>query len=105
MFDFWLSRLVSVGCDALPPFIAHQTSSTTGHRNVIKAVKMTPMARSPKRWLAGRSIQIKKARIAVEGELEAQALLQSEEATGPHSESEESMAADSENESDVEFNQ
>ena len=30
----------------------------------------------------------KKARIAVGGELEAQALLQSEEATGPHSESE-----------------
>ena len=56
------------------------------HYRVIKAVKTT-MARPSKRQLAGRSNQIKKARIAVEREPEAQAILQSEETTGPPSES------------------
>ena len=64
-------------------FFAHQ--DLQHHRNMIKAVKMTPMARPSKRRLAGRSNQIK-ARIAVGGELEAQALLESE-ATASHSES------------------
>ena len=47
------------------------------------------MARPSKRQLAGRSNQIKKAQISVEGEPEAQATPQSEEATGPPSESDE----------------
>ena len=53
----------------------------------------------------GRSNQIKRSRISVERELEAQALLQCEE-PGPHSESEESdlEVSDSKNESDLEFN-
>ena len=41
------------------------------------------MPRPSKRKLAGRSNRIKRARISVERELEAQALLQSEE-PGPH---------------------
>ena len=85
------------------------------HHNAIKA-KTTPMPRPSKRKLAERSNRIKRARISVERELEAQALLQSEEPgphseseePGPHSESEEESdieVSDSENESDVEFNQ
>ena len=78
------------------------------HNNAIKA-KMTPMPRQSKRKLAGRSNQIKRARISVERELEARALLpvQSKE-PGPHSESEEESdleVSDSENESDMKFNQ
>ena len=78
------------------------------HHHAVKAVKTTPMTRPSKRQLAGRSNQIKRARIAVERELEAQVLLQSDEATGLHSESNEESdleVSDSENESDVEFNQ
>ena len=56
------------------------------HHHTIKAVKTAPMTRPSKRQLAGCSNQIKKARIATERELEAQALLHSEEATGLHSE-------------------
>ena len=82
------------------------------------------MTRPSKRKLAGRSNQTGKTRIAIERELEAQALLQSEatshieseeatphiesEEATPHSESEEESdleVSDSENESDVEFNQ
>ena len=65
------------------------------------------MPRPSNRKLDGRSNWTKRARISVERELEAQALLQSEE-PGPHSESEEVShleVSDSENESDVEFSQ
>ena len=50
------------------------------HHNAVKAVKTTPTTCPPRRKLAGRFNQIKRARIAVEKALEAQAqaLLQSE---------------------------
>ena len=95
----------------MPPFLCIATFSTT-HHHAIKAAKTALMARPSKRQLAGLSNQIKKARIEVERELEAQAaassLLQSEEATRPPSESDEESdleVSDSKNESDVEFNQ
>ena len=86
------------------------------HHHTVKAVKTTPITRPSKIQLAGRSNQIRKARVAVERELEAQALLHSEEATGPYSEaatgpnseSEEESGlevSDSGNESDAVFNQ
>ena len=66
------------------------------------------MTRPSKRQLAGRSNQMKKVRIAIERELKAQALLHSEEATGPNDESEEESdleVSDSGNESSVVFDQ
>ena len=68
---------------------AHVNRGLQHHHHTVKAVETTPMTRPSKRQLAGRSNQIKKARIAVERELEAQVLLQSNEATGLHSESNE----------------
>ena len=87
--------LFVVDCDASPPlfYAAHI---------------IPPAWHAPLRQLTGRSNQIKKARIAVERELEAQALLQSEEATRQPSESGEESdleVSGSEGESDVEFNQ
>ena len=69
-------------------------------------MKTTPVTRPSKRQFAGRSNQMKKVRIAIERELEAQALLHSEEATGSNGESEEESdleVPDSENESGVVF--
>ena len=59
------------------------------HYHAIKAMRTASMARPSKRQLAGRSNQTKKARISDEGEPKAQATPQSEEATGPPSESDE----------------
>ena len=65
------------------------------------------MARPSERQLAGHSNQFKKVWIAVERELEAQVMLQSEDATRPLSESDEASdleISDREDESDVGFN-
>ena len=117
-----------IGCDASPPFFLARRKchcDLQHHHHAVKAVKTTPITRPSKRKLAGRSNQTGKTRIAIERELKAQALLQSEEATPdieskeatPHIESEEATprseseeesdleVSDSENESDVEFNQ
>ena len=63
-FGFWLSKLVSdrVWCVASFFFPHHVLQH---HRNMIKTVKMTPIAHPSKGRLAGHSNQIKKAPIFV----------------------------------------
>ena len=81
--------LFAIGCDASPPHFLLRRAYYD--------------LRPP-----GRSNQIKKARIAVEREFEAQALLRSEEATRTPSESDgesDLEVSGSEGESDVGFNQ
>ena len=99
-----------IGCDASPPFFLARFKCTGPSRPPApppcgKAVEATPITRPSKRQLGGRSNQIKQTRVAIERELEARALLQSEEAI-LHIEGEEESdleVSDSENESDVEF--
>ena len=92
------------GPTSLSLTLAHLHRDLQHHHHPIKAVNTARMARPSKRQLVGHSNQLKKVRIAVERELEAQAILQSGGATGPPSESDEEgdlEISDSENESDV----
>ena len=70
-------------------YVAHVHRDLQHHHHAIKTVKTAPMARPSKRQLSGHSSQIEKVRIAVERELEAQVILQSEGAAGPPSDSDE----------------
>ena len=56
----------------MPSFYTHRDP-----QHAKKAVKAAPIARPSKRQLVGHSNQVKKALIAIEKELKAQALLQS----------------------------